>query len=96
MAEDKNEHTPKIETSTWPPRIIPNDSELSNVEAPGTSVTVSLPALIISLLQVSQIEPRLHREDQNLRIYLALGRIRPHAQYTILTLHPDRATLGQE
>jgi hypothetical protein len=41
-------HTPRTETSMCPPRIMEKDSELSNVEAPGTKVTVSLPALTIS------------------------------------------------
>ena len=41
---------PKIETSTWPPLIIPKDSEESNTDAPGTRVTVSFPALMMSLL----------------------------------------------
>jgi hypothetical protein len=45
----KGAHTPRTETSMWPPRIMANDSALSKVEAPGTRVTVSLPALIISL-----------------------------------------------
>jgi hypothetical protein len=45
--------TPKMDTSTWPPRIIPKDSVLSNVAAPGTRVTVSLPALMMSLFAVS-------------------------------------------
>lgn len=39
-----------METSTWPPRIMPKDSEESKVEAPGTKVTVCLPALTRSLL----------------------------------------------
>lgn len=41
--------TPKMDTSTCPPRIIPKDSVLSKVAAPGTRVTVSLPALMMSL-----------------------------------------------
>ena len=41
-----------METSTCPPRIIPKDSVLSNVAAPGTKVTVSFPALMISLFSV--------------------------------------------
>jgi hypothetical protein len=41
--------TPRIDTSTCPPRIIPKDSAESKTDAPGTSVTVSLPALMISL-----------------------------------------------
>jgi hypothetical protein len=32
----------------WPPRIIAKDSALSKKDAPGTAVTVSLPALIRS------------------------------------------------
>ncbi len=40
---------PRMETSTCPPRIMPNDSDESNTDAPGTSVTVSLPALMMSL-----------------------------------------------
>lgn len=43
--------TPRMETSTWPPRIMPKDSEESKVEAPGTKVTVCLPALTRSLFK---------------------------------------------
>ena len=39
---------PRTETSIWPPRIMAKDSAESKVEAPGTTVTVSLPALIRS------------------------------------------------
>lgn len=42
--------TPRMETSTCPPRIMPNDSDESKHEAPGTRVTVSLPALTMSLV----------------------------------------------
>lgn len=40
---------PRMETSTCPPRIMPKLSTLSKTEAPGTSVTVSFPALMRSL-----------------------------------------------
>jgi len=43
---------PKTDTSMWPPRIMAKDSAESNVEAPGTMVTVSLPALMMSLFKV--------------------------------------------
>ena len=39
---------PSIATSMCPPRIIPNEVAESKNEAPGRSVTVSLPALIRS------------------------------------------------
>jgi hypothetical protein len=42
--------TPRMETSTWPPLIMAKDSELSKVAAPGTRVTVSFPALTMSLI----------------------------------------------
>ena len=45
---------PRTETSTWPPRIMAKDSALSKVEAPGTRVTVSFPALMISLYKISR------------------------------------------
>ena len=40
---------PRTETSMWPPRIMANDSALSKVDAPGSMVTVSFPALMTSL-----------------------------------------------
>ena len=39
---------PSTETSTWPPRIIANDSAESKNAEPGIAVTVCLPALIRS------------------------------------------------
>ncbi len=36
---------PSIAVSRWPPRIMPKDSAESKNEAPGRTVTVSLPAL---------------------------------------------------
>ena len=39
---------PRIAASMWPPRIMPKDVAESKNEAPGSSVTVSLPALIRS------------------------------------------------
>jgi hypothetical protein len=50
MGAGRGKLTPRTETSTWPPRIMANDSELSNVEPPGLMVTVSLPAFMISLI----------------------------------------------
>jgi hypothetical protein len=35
---------PSTATSTWPPRIIPNDAELAKYDAPGRAVTGCLPA----------------------------------------------------
>ena len=42
---------PSTETSICPPRIIAKDSALSKVDAPGIRVTVSLLALMMSLLE---------------------------------------------
>ncbi len=39
---------PRIATSIWPPRIIPKHVAESKNAAPGSTVTVSLPALIRS------------------------------------------------
>ena len=39
---------PSTATSMWPPRIMPNEVAESKNEAPGRTVTVSLPALIRS------------------------------------------------
>ena len=67
--------TPKIDTSTCPPRIIPNDSGLSKVDAPGMKVTVSFPALMMSLrLRVSTTATNAWGD--HVRVNLILGRIR--------------------
>ena len=39
---------PSTAVSMWPPRIMPKDSAESKKEAPGRTVTVSLPALMRS------------------------------------------------
>ena len=91
----KEGNTPKIETSTWPPRIIPNDSLLSKVDAPETNVTVSFPALMMSLffcqLRVLGLEGGEHS-----RIDFVFGGIWSHAQQSILRLYPDLHILWQE
>lgn len=56
--------TPRMETSTWPPRIMPKDSEESNVEAPGTKVTVCLPALTRSLFEHNLLVTDNHHLQQ--------------------------------
>ena len=45
---------PRTETSMCPPRIMAKDSAESKVDAPGTIVTVSFPALMMSLWVVSR------------------------------------------
>ena len=63
---------------------------LPKVEAPGTSVLVSFPALMISLctmMSVSRDAYEIRKADS--RINLALRWIRTHAQDTVLTLKPD-------
>ncbi len=46
---------PRIAASMWPPRIIPKDCAESKNEAPGRTVTVSLPALIRSASTSSSV-----------------------------------------
>lgn len=46
---------PRTETSMCPPRIMAKDSAESKVEPPGTMVTVSLPALMMSASIVSSV-----------------------------------------
>lgn len=81
-----------METSTCPPRIMANDSEESKHEAPGTSVTVSLPALTISLPGACQQKKGGKEgiiQERHSRVDLALGGIRTHPENTVLRLDPD-------
>src|SRR3954452_21578090 len=77
-----------MDTSTWPPRIMLKDSELSKVAAPGTRVTVSFPALTMSLR-----EARLDIGDQGCsghsRIDFLRKRVVTHAENPVLGLDPD-------
>lgn len=92
-----------METSTCPPRIIPNDSVLSKVAAPGLSVTVSFPAFIMSLRCCQSENFHMNRESA-IRINFIFGRIWPldlltfrsiidwflpyHSKYSVFRLDP--------
>jgi hypothetical protein len=65
---------PSTETSIWPPRIMAKDSALSKVDAPGTMVTVSLPAFMMSLRLFSKSETGLEgREETYASISSSVG-----------------------
>jgi len=72
---------------------MPKDSAESKHEAPGTMVTVSLPALTTSLDQVSRCVDS-GEKDRNLRINLIFGGIWAHAEHTVLGLEPDSSAWG--
>ena len=54
--------------SMWPPRIIPNEVAESKNEAPGRTVTVSLPALTRSGSLLALVRVRADAEDAVLRL----------------------------
>jgi len=73
---------------------MPNDSDESKHDAPGTNVTVSFPALTMSL-QASMSDEALSRHwremwvSKDLRIDLVFRGVRAHAHNPILGLNPD-------
>lgn len=70
-----DERTPNIDTSTCPPRIMPKDSLLSKVAAPGIRVTVSFPALTMSLKGQVSAPTQLRSGSGSLRIDFILSGI---------------------
>ena len=86
---------PRIARSMWPPRIIANESALENVDAPGTNVTVSLPALIrsASISDSQRVRPhakqavlRLQRDRHSLRNVIGNQRRNADAEVDIVAI----------
>ena len=103
--------TPKIATLMWPPRIIAKDSLESThgvsqgdhavqtyapkMDAPGTSVTVSFPALMRSLhIVINDLNSRPSIQS-HLRVDLFLCRVGTQSKDTVLTLQPNVYTFRQ-
>lgn len=81
---------PRIETSTCPPRIMPKLSTLSKTLAPGTSVTVSLPAFTRSLERRHQRPEKVYDRQRNVNnspIDLVKCREGAHTEDAVLALH---------